>query len=43
MMIIIYRPDRSSDARIEAVRSAYKMRFGQKSVLHVESAVCASF
>jgi hypothetical protein len=43
MIIIIYRPDSTSDARIEAIRSSYKARFKQQSVLRVDTSACVSF
>lgn len=43
MMIIIYRPDGDSDAKIEAIRSVYKARFKQQSVLRVDTTACVAF
>ena len=35
--------DGTSDADIEAIRSAYKQRFDQESVLRIDSVSCVSF
>ena len=43
MLIIWYKPDGDSEARIEAVRQAYKSRFAQESVLRADGASCISF
>jgi hypothetical protein len=43
MLIILYQPAADSDARIEAIRTAYKTRFGQESVMRVDGASCVSF
>ena len=43
MLVIWYRPAADSEARIEAVRSAYKSRFGQESVMRVDGISCVSF
>ena len=43
MMIIIYRPDGHSDAKIEAIRAIYKARFKQQSVLRVDTTACVGF
>ena len=43
MLLIWYRPVAESDPKIEAIRSAYKARFGQESVLRVDGAACLSF
>jgi hypothetical protein len=40
---IWYRPSADSDARIEAIRSAYKGRYGQESVMRVDGVSCVSF
>jgi hypothetical protein len=40
---IWYRPAADSDAKIEAIRSAYKTRFSQESVMRVDSVSCVSF
>jgi hypothetical protein len=43
MLLIWFEPDADSDARIEAIRSAYKKQFGQESVLRADAASCVSF
>jgi Protein of unknown function (DUF3574) len=43
VLLIWYRPAAESQAKIEAIRSAYKARFGQESVLRVDSVSCVSF
>jgi hypothetical protein len=43
MLIVWYQPTADSDARIDAVRSAYKTRFGQESVLRADGTSCVSF
>lgn len=43
MVVILYAPGEDSNARIEAIRTAYKTRFGQDSVLRVDSGACVSF
>jgi uncharacterized protein DUF3574 len=43
MVEIWYRPARNSDANIEAIRAAYKTRFGQESVMRVDGVSCVSF
>jgi hypothetical protein len=40
---IWYRPARDSDAKIEAIRAAYKVRFAQESVMRVDGVSCVSF
>jgi hypothetical protein len=40
---IWYRPARDSDAKIEAIRAAYKARFAQESVMRVDGVSCVSF
>ena len=40
---IWYRPAADSDAKIEAIRAAYKARFGQESVMRVDGVSCVSF
>jgi hypothetical protein len=40
---IWYRPTADSEARIEAIRAAYKSRFGQESVMRVDGISCVSF
>ena len=43
VLAIWYRPDAGSDARIEAIRQAYKVQFGQESVMRVDGLSCVSF
>jgi hypothetical protein len=43
VLLIWYRRTDRSDADIEAVRQAYKARFGQESVMRVDGISCASF
>jgi hypothetical protein len=43
VLLIWYQPDADSNAKIEAIRAAYKRRFHQQSVLRVESSSCVSF
>jgi hypothetical protein len=40
---IWYRPAADSDAKIEAIRVAYKARFAQESVMRVDGVSCVSF
>ena len=40
---IWYRPAADSDSKIEAIRAAYKNRFGQESVMRVDGVSCVSF
>ena len=43
IVVIWHEPSRRADADIEAIRSAYKARFAQDSVMRVDSASCVSF
>jgi hypothetical protein len=44
LLLIWYAPAADSDNRIEAIRAAYKARFGQESVLRADGpAACVSF
>ncbi|HUB63086.1 MAG TPA: DUF3574 domain-containing protein [Methylocella sp.] len=44
LLLIWYAPEAGGDTRIEAIRTAYKTRFGQDSVLRVDGApACVSF
>jgi hypothetical protein len=43
VLLIWYKPDAGSDAKIEAIRAAYKARFGQDSVMRVDGVSCVSF
>ena len=40
VVVIFYRPDRGSDARIDAIRAIYKARFRQRSVLRADGTAC---
>jgi hypothetical protein len=43
-LFIWYAPQADGDTRIEAIRTAYKTRFGQDSVLRADGApACVSF
>ena len=43
VLIVWHRPTVRSDADIEVIRSAYKTKFDQESVMRVENASCVSF
>jgi len=43
LLLIWYLPDAQSNAKIEAIRKAYKARFGQESVLRADGFSCVSF
>ncbi|KAB2919530.1 MAG: DUF3574 domain-containing protein [Hyphomicrobiaceae bacterium] len=43
VLMVWYRPAAGSEAAIEAIRSAYKARFGQESVMRVDGTSCVSF
>lgn len=43
LLLIWYEPGSLPEAEIEAIRSAYKRRFGQESVLRSDSTSCVSF
>ena len=43
VLVIFYRPDATSEGRIETIRSLYKSRFRQASVLRADSSACVSF
>ena len=43
VLLILYQPKPGSDERIEAIRSAYKARFEQESVMRVDGFSCVSF
>lgn len=43
ILVVWYQTGNESEARIEAIRSAYKVRFGQESVMRVDSSSCVSF
>ncbi len=43
VLMIWHEPKPASDAQIEAIRTAYKTRFKQESVMRVDSFSCVSF
>jgi hypothetical protein len=43
VLVIWYRRDAGSEAGIEAIRQAYKVQFGQESVMRVDGVSCVSF
>lgn len=43
VLVIWYSPSARTEADIEAIRSAYKQRFNQQSVMRVDSVSCVSF
>jgi hypothetical protein len=43
VLIVWYQPAADANTRIEAVRAAYKARFGQDSVMRVDGLSCVSF
>lgn len=43
LLLIWHAADAGSDAKVEAIRTAYKRRFHQESVLRAESLSCVSF
>jgi hypothetical protein len=43
LLLIWYQPDATSEARIEAIRTAYKQRFHQESVVRADEVSCVSF
>jgi Protein of unknown function (DUF3574) len=43
VLLIWYKPNADSDRRIEQIRTAYKARFGQDSVMRVDGSSCVSF
>lgn len=43
ILVIWHQPNGRTEADIEAIRSAYKQRFDQESVMRVESVSCVSF
>jgi hypothetical protein len=43
VLVIWYTPNARTEADIEAIRSAYKQRFNQQSVMRVDSVSCVSF
>jgi hypothetical protein len=43
LLLIWYEPNAESETKIEAIRAAYKKRFGQTSVMRADGASCVSF
>jgi Protein of unknown function (DUF3574) len=43
VLVVLYRPDATSEAKIAAIRGAYEKRFHQDSVMRVDSTACVSF
>ena len=43
VLVIFYRRNSSIDARIEAIRTLYKKRFRQTSVLRADTTACVGF
>ena len=43
LLLIWYQPKPESEALIEAIRTAYKVRFQQESVMRVDGLSCVSF
>ena len=43
VLVLLYRFDKSTNDKVEEIRSRYKARFSQQSVLRVDEPVCASF
>jgi hypothetical protein len=43
LLLIWYERDATSEAKIEAIRAAYKRRFHQESVLRADEISCVSF
>jgi hypothetical protein len=43
ILLILYQPGPTSEAKIEAIRSAYKIRFKQQSVMRIDGLSCVSF
>ncbi len=43
VLILLYRFDKQESDKVEEIRSRYKARFAQQSVLRVDEPVCASF
>lgn len=43
VLVILYEPASRTDEDIEAIRSAYKQRFAQESVMRIDAASCVSF
>jgi hypothetical protein len=43
VVVVWYKPGGDSEAKIDAIRAAYKAQFTQDSVMRVNSASCVSF
>lgn len=43
VLVVWYEPTSVADAKVESIRSAYKQRFDQDSVMRVDGASCVSF
>jgi hypothetical protein len=43
LLLVWYEKDAAAEAKIEAIRSAYKARFKQQSVMRVDGMSCVSF
>jgi hypothetical protein len=43
LLMIWYEPGLRSEADIEAIRAAYKLRFAQDSVMRIDSTACVAF
>lgn len=44
VLLILYKPDATTEGKIEAIRAAYKTQFHQENApVRVDSAVCAAF
>jgi hypothetical protein len=44
VLLILYKPDATTEGKIEAIRDSYKKQFNQESApLRVDSTVCAAF
>jgi hypothetical protein len=43
VLLIWYKPSAAAEANIETIRQAYKVRFGQESVMRVDGNACVSF
>jgi hypothetical protein len=43
MLLIWAKPEADADGKIEAIRAAWKARFGQESVMRVDGASCVAF
>lgn len=43
VLVVLYQPKPETETAIEAIRSAYKSRFQQESVMRIDSPSCVSF